>query len=255
MSLFDFYSDLMQRVGESMQRADPVGPIGTAGEAITSLFAVGDIAADLGPDAVWNLAGDFGDVASVAQGLLPLATRTLIIEGGLKMVTVMEDQCGGANIPTEGDTYSESAQRFNQVGETLDSAMPDHRWRGEASQAYQEANEQQLARVRKIVDADLKVRMALSAEAGEVRAARRAFNEAATVMGNAIVPALAARALGKHGKAVAHAIETAAVAAAMPICIWHMTQLTAHSTRAAATLMDAVALYDQVARDGYPIRM
>lgn len=255
MGLFDFYSDLMQRVGESMQRADPVGPIGTAGEAITSLFAVGDIAGDRGPDAVWNLAKDLGDVASVAQGLLPLASQTLIIESGLKMVTVMEDRCGGANIPTEGDAYSESAQRFTQVGETLTSAMPDHRWRGAASDAYGEANERQLARVRKIVEADLKVRMTLSAEAGEVRNARRMFNEASTVMGNAIVPALAARALGKHGKAVAHGIETAAVAAAMPVCIWHMTQLTAHSTRAAATLMDAVELYEQVARDGYPISM
>lgn len=105
------------------------------------------------------------------------------------------------------------------------------------------------------MDADLKVRMALSAEAGEVRTARRMFNKAATVLGNAIVPALAARALGKHGKAISYGIEAGAVTSAMPICNWHMTQLSSHSARAASTLKDAVALYEQVANEAYSVRM
>ncbi|WP_275571890.1 hypothetical protein [Mycolicibacterium vanbaalenii] len=95
MGLFDFYSDLMQHVGESMQRVDPFGPMGAAGEAVTSLFAVGNIVGDHGTDAMWNLAGDAGDVASVAQSMLPFAKQTLIIEGGLKMISVMEEQSDG----------------------------------------------------------------------------------------------------------------------------------------------------------------
>lgn len=255
VGLFDFYSDLMQHVGESMQRVDPFGPMGAAGEAVTSLFAVGNIVGDHGTDAMWNLAGDAGDVASVAQSMLPFAKQTLIIEGGLKMISVMEEQSGGANVPSEGESYSDSAHRFNQVGDMLASAMPDDRWRGTAADAYTLANELQYARAGKLADADLKVRMALSAEAGEVRTARRMFNQAATVLGNAIVPALAARALGKHGKAISYGIETGAVASSMPICIWHMTQLAGHSARAAETLKDAVALYEQVANEGYSVRM
>ncbi|QZY46767.1 EspA/EspE family type VII secretion system effector [Mycolicibacterium austroafricanum] len=255
MGLLDFYSDLMHQVGETMQRVDPFGPMGAAGEAVTSLLAVGDIVGDHGADAMWNLAGDVGDVASVAQSMLPLARQTLIIEGGLKMICVMEEQVGGANVPTEGDSFSASAHRFNQIGDSIASAMPDDRWRGTAADAYTSANEQQHARARKLVDADLKVRMALSAEAGEVRTTRRMFNKAATVMGNAIVPALAARAMGKHGKAISHGIETGAVASAMPVCIWHMTQLADHSSRAAETLKDAVAFYEQVAAEGYSTRM
>lgn len=255
MGLFDFYGDLMQQVGETMQKADPFGPVGAAGEMVTSLFAVQGIAAEHGTDALWNLASNAGDFASVAQGMLPLARQTLIIEGGLKMISLMEDQCGGMNSPSEGDGYSESARYFNRIHDVLKSAVPGDDWSGVASDAYQQANGRQRDRVRKMVDADLDVRMALSAEAGEVRAIRRTFNEAATVMGNAIVPALAARALGKNGKAISYGIETGAVGSALPVCIWQLTQLAEHSTRAAATLKDAARLYEQIANDEYPIRM
>lgn len=255
MGLFDLYGDLMQQVGETMRMADPFGPVGAAGEMVTSLFAVQDIAAEHGRDALWNLAGNIGDFASVAQAMLPLAKQTLIIEGGLKLVSAMEDQCGGTNAPTEGDSYSEGARRFNRISDTLKSATPGDDWKGSASDSYHQANDRQRERARLMVDADLEVRMALSAEAGEVRAIRRTFNKAATVMGNAIVPALAARALGKHGKAIAYGIETGAVGAALPVCIWQMTQLAEHSTRAAATLKDAVLLYEAVAKAEPPIRM
>lgn len=118
MGLFDIYSDLMQQVGETMQRADPFGPVGAAGEAVTGLLAVADIVGDHGTDAMWNLAADAGEVASVAQSMLPFAKQTLIIEGGLKIISVMELQSGGTKIPTEGDSYSDSAHRFNQIGDT-----------------------------------------------------------------------------------------------------------------------------------------
>lgn len=155
-----------------------------------------------GVDALWNLAADSAEMASVAAGMLPLAKQTLIIQGGLKAVLAMQYECGFTNEPERADGYSMGAQRFNEVTETLAGATPDQRWTGAASDAYATANERQQLRMKKMVDADLDVRMALSAEAGAVETTRRILNNAATMMGNAIAPALAARALGKSGKAL-----------------------------------------------------
>lgn len=255
MGLFDAYSDLMQTVGDSLQKIDPFGPIGEAGEIVSGLFDSAEMLGENGPDALWNLAGNTAEVASVALVVLPSARQTEIISAGLKAILGMQTVCGWTAEPSEGDDYGTSAIRFNEISESLDGATPDTRWVGEASDAYRDANTLQMQRAKRLVDADLVVRMALSAEAGEVSTTRRILNNAATLMGNAIVPALAARAIPRVGDAISKEIELAVVGVALPTCIWHMERLASHSAVAAQSIAAATRIYEEVAAAGYATRM
>ncbi|BBZ62923.1 EspA/EspE family type VII secretion system effector [Mycolicibacterium monacense] len=255
MGLFDDYGKVLEKVGSTMSSFDPFGPIGAAGEMLSGVAQTAQLIDQNGVDALWNLAADSAEMASVAAGMLPLAKQTLIIQGGLKAVLAMQYECGFTNEPERADGYSMGAQRFNEVTETLAGATPDQRWTGAASDAYATANERQQLRMKKMVDADLDVRMALSAEAGAVETTRRILNNAATMMGNAIAPALAARALGKSGKALSLSIETAVVGVSVPTCVWYMNELANLSERSAASIEAATRLYEEVADDCYPTRM
>lgn len=249
------YSDAMQKLGEVMRTADPFGPIGEAGDVLTGLFSTVDLVGDHGVDAMWNRAADIGEVASVAQGMLPLAKQTVIIAGGLKTVMAMQMLCGWTNTPENGDGYSQSAQQFNQIADRLETAFPNDSWRGAGADAYSEANESQKNRARRMPDADLDVLMAISSEAGAVNTTRRILNNAATLMGNAIAPALAARALGKYGKAISLEIEIAAVGISLPTCSWYLNELVNHSERSARSMEAAAAIYDAIADECYPTQM
>lgn len=255
MGLFDMYGDVMQQIGDTLKTADPFGPMGEAGDILSGLFHARELIADNGPEALWNLAGNTAEVASVALMLLPAAKQTDIISAGLKTVMGLQVLCGWTNEPTEGDGYSDSATRFNTVADSLQTAMPDDRWVGAASDAYRQANEVQRERAKKMVDADLSVRMAVSAEAGEVNSTRRILNNAATMMGNAIMPALAARAIPRIGKAVSMEIELAVVGVSLPTCLWHINQLSEHSAKAVESILAATRLYEEVAAAGYATRM
>ena len=256
MGLFDMYSDAMQRVAETMQRADPFGPIGAAGEVVAGLFGTVDLVSNHGVDAMWNRRADLGEVASIAQGMLPLAKQTLIIAGGLKTVLAMQYQCGFTSTPEDGDGYSQSAQRFNTVADRLGSAFPDERWQGDAAEAYSEENRKQEDRARRMPGVDLDVLMAISSEAGAVQTTRRILDNAATLMGNAIAPALAARAIpGRAGTAISREIEIAAVGVSLPTCIWYMNRLTEHAEHSARTMAAAARAYDAIADECYPDKM
>lgn len=54
MGLFDIYSDMMRSIGDTMQGADPVGPVGAAGSMLSALFGEAGVfdqgrAGELGP--------------------------------------------------------------------------------------------------------------------------------------------------------------------------------------------------------------
>lgn len=255
MGLFDTYSDAMQRVAGLMQRADPFGPIGAAGEVVSGLFGATELLGEHGADALWNLAGDIGEVSSVAMALLPAAKQTDVISAGLRTVLAMQYQCGFTNTPEDGDGYSQSAQRFNTVADRLGSAFPDERWQGDAAEAYSEENRRQQDRARRMPGIDLDVLMAISSEAGAVQTTRRILDNAATLMGNAITPALAARAIPRVGKAISLEIEIAAVGVSLPTCIWYMNRLTEHAEHSAQTMAAAARAYDVIADECYPDKM
>lgn len=106
-----------------------------------------------------------------------------------------------------------------------------------------------------MVDADLDVHAALSAEAGEVNNTRRILNNAATLMGNAIAPALVVQAIPEVGMGMSRAIESAVVGVSLPTCLWYMEQLSEQSMRAAESIRNATLLYEEIADGQYSTRM
>ncbi|OBA91976.1 hypothetical protein A5666_12495 [Mycolicibacterium fortuitum] len=254
MGLLDTYTDAMQKLGHFMKTADPFGPVGQAGEAVSDLFSTVEMLREDGVDSLWNAASDLGEVESVAQSTLPRAKQTHIIAGALSVVLAMQYQCGWTNKTEDGDGYGQSAQRFNEIADGLETAFPNANWIGDASDAYAAANEAQKRRARRMPDADLDVLMAISSEANTVNNTRRILN-AATVMGNAIAPALAARAIPRVGKGISLGIETSVVGVCLPTCIWYMNELSEHSARSARSMDEAALIYEQIAAECYPTQM
>ena len=100
-----------------------------------------------------------------------------------------------------------------------------------------------------MVDADIDVSNALSAEAGTVENTRRILNNAATMMGNAIIPAVAAKAIPRVGRVISLEIEMSVVGVSLPTCRWYLNELRDASSRAAETVNNAT-LVSESAPDG-----
>lgn len=255
MGIFDELGDVLKKVAGTMRKFDPFGPFGEAGEMLTNIVTVAEAVESSGPDALWNFAADTAEIASVAEFFLPRAKQTPIIAAGLKTVMGMQVLCGWTNPPDQGAGYDRGYQLFNEAIDTLKTASPDARWEGEASDAYSKASAEQLARARMMVDADIDVSNALSAEAGTVDNTRRILNNAATMMGNAIIPAITAKAIPRIGRVISLEIEMSVVGISLPTCFWYMSEMRAASERAAKTIDDATSIYEAVSRGCYPVNM
>ncbi len=187
--------------------------------------------------------------------MLPRAKQTLIIAGGLQMIIGLQAQCGWINPIERGDGYSDSAERFNLIADDLEKALPRDNWTGAAAEAYETANARLVKRLRSMPDVDLDMKIAIDAQANEVAATRRILNESATVMGNAIAPALALRAFGRYGRQASRTLEASVTTSCLTGCIYHMNQLGEASARFAETMENAARLYTEIANDGYPTWM
>lgn len=255
VGIFDEFGDILQKVGDTMQKTDPFGPEGLAGEMMSNIVTVAEAVDSNGPEALSNFAAEAADIASAAEFFLPKAKQTPIIAAGLKTVMGMQVLCGWTNPPERGDGYDKGYQLFNEAIETLKAAAPEPSWTGPASDAYATANAEQLERARMMVDADIDVSNALSAEAGTVENTRRILNNAATMMGNAIIPAVAAKAIPRVGRVISLEIEMSVVGVSLPTCRWYLNELRDASSRAAETVNNATLVYEAVTRGCYPVNM
>lgn len=255
MGIFDGLGDALEKVGGTMRRFDPFGPIGEADEMLRSIVTAAEAVGAFDPNALSNLVADTAEIVSVAEFFLPKAKQTPIIAAGLKTVMGLQALCGWTSPPERGEGYDKGHQIFNEAISTLKTASPDSRWEGAASDTYADANAEQLARARMMVDADIEVGIALSAEAGTVENTRRILNNAATMMGNAIVPAVSAKAIPRVGRVISLEIEMSVVGASLPTCLWYMKEMRAASEQAAKTIDDATSIYEAVSRGCYPVNM
>ncbi|MHC9291238.1 EspA/EspE family type VII secretion system effector [Mycobacterium sp. LTG2003] len=260
MSLFDAYSDFMGKVGGALETIGPyLGPQGSmlaeAGGSLESLAgAVESIRAN-GFRAPMDVASDTSEIACVAQSMLPMAKQTLIIAGGLQTLIGLQAQCGWTHPLERGDSYGDSAEQFNLIADDLQKAVPKYSWSGPAADAYEDANTRQMTRARTMPDVDLDMKIAIDAQANAVAATRRILNESATVMGNAILPALALRAFGKYGRWASYTLESSVTASCLTGCVYHVKQLGEASAGFADTIENAARLYQDIANDGYPTWM
>ncbi|MDV3129503.1 hypothetical protein M1247_31675 [Mycobacterium sp. 21AC1] len=262
MSLFDTYGDFMQKFGGALETVGPfLGPMGfplaEAGSAITGIASTIDTIEEQGVDGLWNAASQVAEGASVVEFFLSKSKvgGTTIISGGLKTIQGMQAACGGTNAPEMADGYSESAQRFNLIADHFEKAIPDDNWTGTASEAYADANASQTKRSRTMPDIDLDVVMAVTMEANQLRATRRILNDSATVMGNAIAPAIALRSFGRYGKLFSLDLEASVTGSCLAGCFLHMKHLTDAAEKASKSIDNAARLYQAIADECYPTQM
>ncbi|MBO0681350.1 hypothetical protein JRC04_28135 [Mycolicibacterium sp. S2-37] len=233
----------------------PPNPISDAIDSVTGLIDVARAIDDNGIDALWNAAADMGEAASVVEFFLPKAKQTPVISSGLKIVQGLQYSCGGNNEIDKGEGYEKGYQKYNEIADALAKPVPDKTWTGAASDAYAYANEEQRLRAKRMVDADISILGAISAEAHELASVRRMLNEAATVMGNAIIPAVAALAIPRYGKAFSLAIQLGVVGAAVPGALWRMEGLQDVSENVSASITEAKRIYEEVARSCVDINL
>ncbi|MCK0175552.1 EspA/EspE family type VII secretion system effector [Mycolicibacterium sp. F2034L] len=233
----------------------PPNPITEAIDSVGNLIDVARAIDDNGIDALWNAAADIGEGASVVEFFLPKSKQTPIISGGLKIIQGFQHSCGDPNEIDRGDGYAKGYQKHNEIADALAKPVPNPTWTGAASDAYSYANEQQRLRAKRMVDADIAINGAISAEAHELTSVRRMLNEAATVMGNAIIPAVAALAIPRYGKGLSLAIQLGVVGAAVPGAIWRMEALQDVSENVSKSVTDAKRIYEEVTRSCVDINL
>ncbi|OBG86311.1 hypothetical protein A5699_22000 [Mycobacterium sp. E802] len=78
----------------------------------------------------------------------------------------------GEGAPTTGDSFDGSA-RLREMQSTIESAAPDHRWQGTASQAYAAKNAEHAAVYGKLADLDQRMAAEVTNSAAVVSAGRR----------------------------------------------------------------------------------
>ncbi|WP_208301190.1 EspA/EspE family type VII secretion system effector [Mycobacterium sp. DL440] len=78
----------------------------------------------------------------------------------------------GVGTPTDGSHYDGSSSKLMQMKSTIESATPDDRWQGTASQAYAAANKEHAAVYEKLSDLDRKMAAELNKAANVVTAGR-----------------------------------------------------------------------------------
>jgi hypothetical protein len=223
-------------------------PIQDAVDSVSSLVDVVRAVDQGGVDVLWNAAADMGEAASVVEFFLPKAKQTPVISAGLKIIQGLQFACGGNNKVNNGEEHTKGYQMFNEIADALAKPVPNKTWTGSASDAYGYANEQQRLRAKQMVDADIAIHGAVAAEANKVRSVRQMLNEGATVLGNTILPAIAAQSIPRYGKALSYSIQMGVFSSAVPTAIWRMEELKDLSDRVSESITSATRIYEEVAR-------
>ncbi|BBY21348.1 EspA/EspE family type VII secretion system effector [Mycobacterium stomatepiae] len=115
--------------------------------------------------------------AEIERGLQersnPWAAEVPIIEWGIVAVTVFE-YCLGLGDATQGVEFENGRSKLDLPKRDLESAIPDSRWQGAASEEYAKDNQAQLNRVVLMQNQDTAMMDALAAEVAQLTEIRRA---------------------------------------------------------------------------------
>jgi len=211
----------------------------------------GDAAAEGDP---WGFAGLGADGVGVTQSVISLeklaaeAAETPVIEAGLWAIIAFNWMCGVGD-PEKGDRFGEGGSRFNEIIEQLKSAAPDASWTGSGSDAYAGQNVKQQDRAKTMVDADFDMNQIISCEANQLNGTRDILDHAGTVLGYAIVPALAALRIPVIGPEISLGIQLGAVGGTVPVCQVEMIQMAARAVENAQSIQKAIDLYNSANPD------
>ena len=185
------------------------------------------------------------DAIGIVQMFLTKAYATPIISAGLLAIQGMTMTCGVGD-PDSGDRFGRGAEQLDDVHQTLETAAPTDSWQGDASRAYMTQDSKQQERTRAIAEADKKLEAVISKQAEQVNQTRNFLGAYATVLGYAILPAMAAKAFPATAP-FAIAIEVGAVAGAVPPSAVKVSMMSANAAANAAEIGEATARYAKVA--------
>ncbi|MDH6198207.1 uncharacterized protein YukE [Mycobacterium frederiksbergense] len=231
MSFWDAASKVSDKLGDS--------------EKLTDLGNANTIWSTKSHDDAGDTLGLGSDAIGIVQMFLNKSYATPIISAGLLAIQGMSMTCGIGN-PDSGDRFGRGSEQLGDVGKTLESATPTDSWQGDASSAYTTQDSKQQERARTIAETDKKIEAVISKQADQVNQARSFLGTCATVLGYAILPAMAAKAFPATAP-FAIAIEVGAVAGSVPLAAGQMSMMTANSVANAAEIGQATGQYAKVA--------
>lgn len=196
----------------------------------------------------WGFAGLGADGVGVAQSLIPKAGETPVIEAGLIAIAAFSWMCGFGD-SEKGDRFGEGGSKFNEIIDKLKSAAPDSTWQGSGSDAYAGQNVKQQGRASTMVDADFEMNQIISCEANQLSGTRDILDHAGTVLGYAILPALAAMRIPVWGWEISMGIQLGAVGGTVPVCQAEMTQMALRAIENAKSVRNAIDKYNSANPD------
>jgi hypothetical protein len=176
------------------------------------------------------------------------AAETPVIEAGLWAIIAFNWMCGFGD-PEKGDRFGEGGSQFNEIIEKLESAAAGASWTGSASDAYAGQNVKQQDRATTMVDADFDMNQIISCEANQLNGTRDILDHAGTVLGYAIVPALAALRIPVIGPEISLGIQLGAVGGTVPVCQVEMINMATNALRNAQSIEKALDLYNSANPD------
>ncbi|MUL82001.1 MULTISPECIES: EspA/EspE family type VII secretion system effector [unclassified Mycolicibacterium] len=225
--------------------AEKVSDVLGKSETVTNLGNANTVLSTSSHNDAGDKLGLGSDAIGIVQMFLKNSYATPIISAGLLAIQGMTLTCGIGN-PDSGDRFGRGSEQLGDVGQTLESATPTDNWQGDASRAYTTQDSKQQERARTIAEADKKIEAVISKQADQVNQARSFLGTCATVLGYAILPAMAAKAFPATAP-FAIAIEVGAVAGAVPPSAARMTVMSANAATNAVEIGQAMGQYAKVA--------
>lgn len=244
----DFGKGVIENNLKWTERAAKVGEFiarNTVGAELDQAAKFGGQIADLSQKAANFFASQAG------QRLIRTA-RSPILAAGQQTIESMKHSTGVGD-PENGQRFGQGADKVSAVGQVLASAFPDDSWNSGGASAYAIRNTEQVGRAQTMLGLDNMVAGLLSAEAGQIAAARDSLDEHSDWLGAMSLLTTSAGIIPGFGTAAQLSAEFAMVAKAVGDSSGDLRTLRGHVDQNAAVLRTAAAQYETLAGGATPI--
>jgi hypothetical protein len=190
-----------------------------------------------------------GPSAGGAAGLLEKLLDVLgsdLLDQGQTVIAGMKSTTGRGD-PERGDGFGRSQSMFDDLNETLKSAVPDNGWDGAGSYAYADQNARQQLRADAMAEADHEVHKVLFREAAQITLRRGYLDDQYNFLATTSYVTFPLQFIPRYGEAMKMVIEIQALLTALGESYYQMNQLQSEVAKNAAELQQAVGRYSGVA--------
>ncbi|MFV8167635.1 EspA/EspE family type VII secretion system effector [Mycobacterium sp. 134] len=188
--------------------------------------------------------------SQIGQRLIRTA-RSPILAAGQQTIESMKHSTGVGD-PENGQRLGQGADQVSAVGQVLASAFPDDSWNSGGASAYAIRNTEQVGRAQTMLGLDNMVAGVLSAEAGQIAAARDSLDGHSDWLGAMSLLTTSAGIIPGFGTAAQLSAEFAMVAKAVGDSSGDLRTLRGHVDQNAAVLRTAATQYETLAGGASP---